>query len=100
MFITESENRVYGLKPMNCRGHVQIFNAGLHSYRDLPLRYGEFGPCHRNEPSGSLHGMMRVRGFTQDDRPIFCTADTMQAEFAAFTRRQQEVYADIGFLDH
>jgi len=99
MFITESENRVYGLKPMNCPGHVQIFNAGLHSYRELPLRYGEFGQCHRNEPSGSLHGMMRVRGFTQDDGHIFCTEDQLQAECAAFTRLLQKVYADFGFTE-
>ncbi len=97
MFITESENRVYGLKPMNCPGHVQIFNAGLHSYRELPIRYGEFGQCHRNEPSGSLHGMMRVRGFTQDDGHVFCTEDQLQAECAAFTRQLQNVYADFGF---
>ncbi|MGB3835143.1 threonine--tRNA ligase [Castellaniella sp.] len=99
MFTTESENRVYGLKPMNCPGHVQIFNAGLHSYRELPLRYGEFGQCHRNEPSGSLHGMMRVRGFTQDDGHIFCTEDQLQDECAAFTRLLQKVYADFGFTE-
>jgi threonyl-tRNA synthetase len=99
MFTTESENRVYGLKPMNCPGHVQIFNAGLHSYRELPLRYGEFGQCHRNEPSGSLHGMMRVRGFTQDDGHIFCTEDQLQAECADFTRLLQKVYADFGFTE-
>ena len=75
MFFTESEKRDYALKPMNCPGHVQIFNQGLHSYRDLPIRYGEFGACHRNEPSGALHGIMRVRGFTQDDGHIFCTED-------------------------
>lgn len=99
MFTTESENRVYGLKPMNCPGHVQIFNSGLHSYRDLPLRYGEFGQCHRNEPSGSLHGMMRVRGFTQDDGHIFCTEDQLQDECAAFTSLLQKVYADFGFTE-
>jgi len=99
MFTTESENRMYGLKPMNCPGHVQIFNAGLHSYRDLPLRYGEFGQCHRNEPSGSLHGMMRVRGFTQDDGHIFCTEDQIQDECAAYTALLQRVYADFGFTD-
>ncbi|MBV6272181.1 threonine--tRNA ligase [Alcaligenaceae bacterium CGII-47] len=99
MFTTESENRVYGLKPMNCPGHVQIFNAGLHSYRELPLRYGEFGQCHRNEPSGSLHGMMRVRGFTQDDGHIFCTEDQLQDECAAFTKLLQDVYADFGFTE-
>jgi threonyl-tRNA synthetase len=99
MFTTESENRVYGLKPMNCPGHVQIFNAGLHSYRELPLRYGEFGQCHRNEPSGSLHGMMRVRGFTQDDGHIFCTEDQLQDECAAFTALLQKVYKDFGFTE-
>jgi len=99
MFTTESENRVYGLKPMNCPGHVQIYNAGLHSYRDLPLRYGEFGQCHRNEPSGSLHGMMRVRGFTQDDGHIFCTEDQLQDECAAFTALLQKVYLDFGFTE-
>jgi threonyl-tRNA synthetase len=99
MFTTESENRVYGLKPMNCPGHVQIFNHGLHSYRDLPLRYGEFGQCHRNEPSGSLHGMMRVRGFTQDDGHIFCTEDQLQEECAAFTSLLQKVYSDFGFTE-
>lgn len=99
IFTTESENRVYGLKPMNCPGHVQIFNAGLHSYRELPIRYGEFGQCHRNEPSGSLHGMMRVRGFTQDDGHIFCTEDQLQDECAAFTALLQKVYADFGFTD-
>lgn len=97
IFTTESENRVYGLKPMNCPGHVQIFNAGLHSYRELPIRYGEFGQCHRNEPSGSLHGLMRVRGFTQDDGHIFCTEDQLQDECAAFTALLQKVYADFGF---
>lgn len=99
MFTTESENRVYGLKPMNCPGHVQIFNAGLHSYRELPLRYGEFGQCHRNEPSGSLHGMMRVRGFTQDDGHIFCTEDQLQDECADFTALLQRVYRDFGFTE-
>jgi len=99
MFTTESENRVYGLKPMNCPGHVQIFNAGLHSYRELPLRYGEFGQCHRNEPSGSLHGMMRVRGFTQDDGHIFCTEDQLQDECADFTALLQKVYRDFGFTE-
>jgi len=99
MFTTESENRVYGLKPMNCPGHVQIFNAGLRSYRELPIRYGEFGQCHRNEPSGSLHGMMRVRGFTQDDGHIFCTEDQVQDECAAYTALLQKVYADFGFTD-
>lgn len=99
MFTTESENRVYGLKPMNCPGHVQIFNHGLHSYRDLPLRYGEFGQCHRNEPSGSLHGMMRVRGFTQDDGHIFCTEEQLQDECAQYTSLLQKVYADFGFTE-
>ena len=99
IFTTESENRVYGLKPMNCPGHVQIYNAGLHSYRELPIRYGEFGQCHRNEPSGSLHGMMRVRGFTQDDGHIFCTEDQLQDECAAFTALLQKVYADFGFTE-
>jgi threonyl-tRNA synthetase len=99
MFTTESENRVYGLKPMNCPGHVQIFNSNLHSYRELPLRYGEFGQCHRNEPSGSLHGMMRVRGFTQDDGHVFCTEDQLQDECAAFTALLQKVYADFGFTE-
>lgn len=99
MFTTESENRVYGLKPMNCPGHVQIFNQGLHSYRELPLRYGEFGQCHRNEPSGALHGMMRVRGFTQDDGHIFCTEDQLQQECVNFTALLQKVYKDFGFTD-
>jgi threonyl-tRNA synthetase len=99
MFTTESENRVYGLKPMNCPGHVQIFNASLHSYRELPLRYGEFGQCHRNEPSGSLHGMMRVRGFTQDDGHIFCTEEQLQQECADFTVLLQKVYRDFGFYE-
>ncbi len=99
MFTTESENRVYGLKPMNCPGHVQIFKSGLHSYRDLPLRYGEFGQCHRNEPSGSLHGLMRVRGFTQDDGHIFCAEDQLLDECAAYTRLLRKVYADFGFND-
>lgn len=99
MFTTESESRVYGLKPMNCPGHVQIYNSNLHSYRELPLRYGEFGQCHRNEPSGSLHGMMRVRGFTQDDGHIFCTEDQMQDECANFTALLQKVYADFGFTE-
>jgi len=99
MFTTESENRMYGLKPMNCPGHIQIFNAGLHSYRELPLRYGEFGQCHRNEPSGSLHGMMRVRGFTQDDGHIFCTEDQILDECVAYTALLQKVYKDFGFTD-
>ncbi|VCU70282.1 Threonine--tRNA ligase [Pigmentiphaga humi] len=99
MFTTESENRYYALKPMNCPGHVQIFKANLHSYRDLPLRFGEFGQCHRNEPSGSLHGMMRVRGFTQDDGHIFCTEDQILDECVAFTSQLQRVYRDFGFTD-
>jgi threonyl-tRNA synthetase len=97
MFTTDSENRHYALKPMNCPGHVQIFRANLHSYRELPLRYGEFGQCHRNEPSGSLHGMMRVRGFTQDDGHIFCTEDQILDECVAFTALLQRVYRDFGF---
>ena len=99
MFTTESENRSYALKPMNCPGHVQIFRANMHSYRELPLRYGEFGACHRNEPSGSLHGMMRVRGFTQDDGHIFCTEDQILDECVAFTALLQKVYTDFGFTD-
>ena len=99
MFFTESEKRTYALKPMNCPGHVQIFNHGLRSYRDLPIRYGEFGACHRNEPSGALHGILRVRGFTQDDGHIFCTEDQIEAEVTAFHRQALEVYADFGFTD-
>lgn len=99
MFTTESENRSYALKPMNCPGHVQIFRSDLRSYRDLPLRYGEFGQCHRNEPSGSLHGMMRVRGFTQDDGHIFCTDDQILNECVAYTALLQKVYADFGFSE-
>jgi len=99
MFTTESENRTYAVKPMNCPGHVQIFRANLHSYRELPLRYGEFGQCHRNEPSGSLHGMMRVRGFTQDDGHIFCTEDQILDECVAFTALLQKVYRDFGFTE-
>ena len=99
MFTTESENRSYALKPMNCPGHIQIYNHGLHSYKDLPLRFGEFGQCHRNETSGSLHGIMRVRGFTQDDGHIFCTPDQIQSEVAAFNALTRKVYADFGFND-
>ncbi len=99
MFTTASENRDYAIKPMNCPGHVQIYNAGLHSYRDLPLRYGEFGACHRNEPSGALHGIMRVRGFTQDDGHIFCTPAQIQPEVAAFIDLLIGVYKDFGFDD-
>ncbi|MBC3934454.1 threonine--tRNA ligase [Undibacterium rugosum] len=97
MFVTESENRTYALKPMNCPGHVQIFNSGMKSYRDLPLRFGEFGQCHRNEPSGALHGIMRVRGFTQDDGHIFCTEEQIQSEVMAFHPQAMKVYADFGF---
>ncbi|HAN55127.1 MAG TPA: threonine--tRNA ligase [Betaproteobacteria bacterium] len=99
MFTTASENREYAVKPMNCPGHVQIFNHGLRSYRDLPLRMAEFGSCHRNEPSGSLHGLMRVRGFTQDDAHIFCTEDQVQVEVSDFIVMLQAVYADFGFND-
>jgi threonyl-tRNA synthetase len=99
MFTTSSENRDYAVKPMNCPGHVQIYNKGVRSYRDLPLRYGEFGACHRNEPSGALHGLMRVRGFTQDDGHIFCTEEHIQAECSAFTALLQKVYRDFGFTE-
>lgn len=99
MFTTESENRYYALKPMNCPGHIQIFNSKLRSYRDLPLRIGEFGQCHRNESSGSLHGLMRVRGFTQDDGHIFCSEDQILAECEAFTALVQKVYKTFGFTD-
>ncbi|GCB01949.1 threonyl-tRNA synthetase [Sulfuriferula multivorans] len=99
MFTTASENREYAVKPMNCPGHVQIFNHGLRSYRDLPLRLAEFGSCHRNEPSGSLHGLMRVRGFTQDDAHIFCTETQIESEVADFIVMLQKVYADFGFND-
>lgn len=97
MFTTESENHYFALKPMNCPGHIQIFNSDLRSYRDLPLRYGEFGQCHRNEPSGSLHGLMRVRGFTQDDGHIFCTEDQILKECKDFTRLVKMVYETFGF---
>ncbi|MFP5405032.1 MAG: threonine--tRNA ligase, partial [Gammaproteobacteria bacterium] len=99
MFVTESEKRDYALKPMNCPGHILIFKQGVKSYRDLPLRYGEFGQCHRNEPSGALHGLMRVRGFTQDDGHVFCTEDQILDECVAFTAQLQRVYADFGFTD-
>ncbi|GAB3343453.1 threonine--tRNA ligase [Marilutibacter aestuarii] len=99
MFFTESEKRTYALKPMNCPGHVQVFNHGLHSYRDLPIRYGEFGACHRNEPSGALHGILRVRGFTQDDGHVFCTEGQVEAEVTAFHAQAMQVYADFGFSD-
>ncbi len=99
MFTTESEKRDYALKPMNCPGHILIFKQGIKSYRDLPLRYGEFGQCHRNEPTGGLHGIMRVRGFTQDDGHIFCTEDMILAECVAYTALLQKVYRDFGFAD-
>jgi threonyl-tRNA synthetase len=99
MFTTESEKRDYALKPMNCPGHILIFKQGIKSYRDLPLRYGEFGQCHRNEPTGGLHGIMRVRGFTQDDGHIFCTEDMILPECVAYTSLLQKVYADFGFSD-
>ena len=99
MFFTESEKRAYAVKPMNCPGHILIYNKGIRSYRDLPLRYGEFGSCHRNEPSGALHGLMRVRGFTQDDGHIFCTEDQILDECLAYTALLQKVYAHFGFQD-
>ena len=99
MFTTESEKRDYALKPMNCPGHILIFKQGIKSYRDLPLRYGEFGNCHRNEPSGGLHGIMRVRGFTQDDGHIFCTEEQILPECLAYTALLQKVYKDFGFTD-
>ena len=99
MFFTSSENRDYAVKPMNCPGHILIYNKGVRSYRDLPLRYGEFGSCHRNEPSGALHGLMRVRGFTQDDGHIFCTEDHILPECVAYTALLQKVYRDFGFND-
>jgi threonyl-tRNA synthetase len=99
MFFTESEKRTYAVKPMNCPGHVQIYNTNLHSYRDLPIRYGEFGGCHRNEPSGALHGIMRVRAFTQDDGHIFCTEEQIESEVTAFHKQAMKVYADFGFED-
>src|SRR4051812_35316204 len=99
MFFTSSENRDYAVKPMNCPGHILIYNKGVRSYRDLPLRYGEFGSCHRNEPSGALHGLMRVRGFTQDDGHIFCTEEQILPECEAFTALLQKVYGDFGFTD-
>ena len=97
MFTTASENRDYAVKPMNCPGHVQVYNSGLRSYRDLPLRYGEFGNCHRNEPSGALHGIMRVRGFVQDDGHIFCTEEQILDECVAYTELLHQVYRDFGF---
>ena len=99
MFFTESEKHTFALRPMNCPGHVQIFNNTLHSYRELPIRYGEFGGCHRNEPSGALHGIMRVRAFTQDDGHIFCTPEQVEAEVTAFHQQAMQVYADFGFTD-
>ncbi len=99
MFFTESEKRDYALKPMNCPGHILIFKQGIKSYRDLPLRYGEFGQCHRNEPSGGLHGIMRVRGFTQDDGHVFCTEDQILPECVVYTELLQKVYKDFGFSD-
>jgi threonyl-tRNA synthetase len=99
MFTTSSENRDYAVKPMNCPGHIQVFNQGVKSYRDLPFRLGEFGTCHRNEPSGALHGLMRVRGFVQDDGHIFCTEDQILSECTAFTALLQKVYRDFGFTD-
>ena len=99
MFVTASENRDYAVKPMNCPGHIQIFNSQLHSYRDLPLRLAEFGSCHRNEPSGALHGLMRVRGFTQDDAHIFCTEAQVESEVADFIKMLYKAYGDFGFND-
>jgi threonyl-tRNA synthetase len=99
MFLTSSENRDYAVKPMNCPGHILIFNKGVRSYRDLPLRYGEFGSCHRNEPSGALHGLMRVRGFTQDDGHIFCREEDILPECLRFTALLQKVYRDFGFTE-
>jgi len=99
MFFTESEKREFAIKPMNCPGHVMLFNSDMRSYRDLPLRYGEFGSCHRNEPSGALHGVMRVRAFTQDDGHIFCSEEQIQSECTAFNRLALEVYKDFGFDD-
>ena len=99
MFFTESEKRTYALKPMNCPGHVQIYNSNLHSYRDLPIRYGEFGGCHRNEPSGGLHGIMRVRAFTQDDGHVFCMESQIESEVTAFHAQAMKVYADFGFTE-
>jgi threonyl-tRNA synthetase len=99
MFTTSSENRDYAIRPMNCPGHILIYNRGVRSYRELPLRYGEFGSCHRNEPSGALHGLMRVRGFVQDDGHIFCTEEQILGECVAFTALLQKVYRDFGFQD-
>ena len=99
MFTTESEKHDFAVKPMNCPGHILIFNSDMRSYRDLPLRYGEFGACHRNEPSGALHGIMRVRAFTQDDGHIFCTEEQIRGECVAFNRLALDVYRDFGFTD-
>ena len=99
MFLCETEDRIFALKPMNCPGHVQIFHQGLKSYRDLPLRMAEFGSCHRNEPSGALHGIMRVRAFTQDDAHIFCTEDQITVETQRFCDLLMSVYKDFGFTD-
>ena len=99
MFFTESEKREFAIKPMNCPGHVLVFNSDMRSYRDLPLRYGEFGSCHRNEPSGALHGVMRVRAFTQDDGHIFCSEEQIQSECTVFNRLALDVYKDFGFTD-
>ncbi len=99
MFFTESEKRTYAVKPMNCPGHVQVYNTGLHSYRDLPIRYGEFGACTRNEPSGALHGLMRVRAFTQDDGHVFCTPQQVESEVTAFHRQAMAVYDRFGFSE-
>lgn len=99
MFTTQSENREYAIKPMNCPGHVQIFNQGLKSYRDLPIRMAEFGSCHRNEPSGSLHGLMRVRGFTQDDAHIFCTEDQIESEVTLCIKMVYDIYSTFGFTN-
>jgi len=99
MFTTSSENRDYAVKPMNCPGHILIYNKGVRSYRELPLRYGEFGSCHRNEPSGALHGLMRARGFVQDDGHIFCTEDQILPECVAFSALLQKVYRDFGFTE-
>ena len=97
MFTTQSEKREYAVKPMNCPGHVQIFNHGLRSYRDLPMRLAEFGSCHRNEPSGALHGLMRVRGFVQDDAHIFCTEEQITAEARDFNQLVMKIYKQFGF---
>ena len=99
MFTLDADDRQFAVKPINCPCHVQVFNQGLKSYRDLPLRLAEFGSCHRNEPSGSLHGIMRVRGFTQDDAHIFCTEAQIQSEVATFIDMLHEVYADFGFTE-